>query len=201
VINITQFSDFTHFKNLYRPFLEKPTAGQNNYTVNTKIVTLLSTTNQLHFMINFSKFSLRSLALVLCIITAKLSVLAGGGSSEKVIVDNNKVKIYAVLVNFDDTQNGFNSDYYELRFVNKTASDLEISWDLELHYDQACLNCDENVRLPEYSRNIKLKANETFESNCKEPEDAQYVIFKQFNNIQSEILTEFSLENLTVSEQ
>lgn len=151
-------------------------------------------------MINVINRSKIGLALFLCVFVAKFSVFAGGSSSEKVILDNDQVKIYAVLTNFDDTQNGFNSDYYELRFVNKTEKAIYITWDLELQYDKACLNCDKDDRLPEYTRNIQLKANEVFESDCTKAEDKPYVIFKQFNNMASEVLTDFNLENIVVSE-
>lgn len=149
-------------------------------------------------MLQSNNLAVKALLVIALAIAFSFNVFAGGSSADKVILDNETVRITAVKVSFKDVQNGIDGDYYELKFENKTDKSLYLTWDLELQYDNGCLNCSDEERLNEYIRNIQLSPKQVYESDCKKPEDSKYVIFSKYNNMQSEVLIDFFFRNLNV---
>jgi len=144
-----------------------------------------------------NKVPLKFLIIAVLSVIINFRALAGNPVSE-ILLDNDTIRISSTLVNFPDTVNGFDGDYYQLKFENKIASTIYVTWDLELKYEDMCINCAETKK-PEYYRAITLKPNQIFESNCKKVEDRKYVMLKKFNNMDSKVLVNFFLRNLKTS--
>jgi len=144
-----------------------------------------------------NKVPLKFLIIAVLSVIVNFRALAGNPVPE-ILIDNETIRISSTLVNFPDTVNGFDGDYYQLKFENKTANTIYVTWDLELKYENMCVNCEETKK-PEYYRSITLTPNQVFESDCKKVTDRNYVMLKKFNNIETQALVNFYLRNLKTS--
>ncbi len=110
------------------------------------------------------------------------------------------ISIYTKEI-FCDAEKGFNRDLVLFKMVNSTNAELQISFKLNRWINGICLNC--NLNLEEYYRTYSILPNQTIEGSCLNFRQSNLSLFVKFNddnynNTDPKVLTEYTIENLTV---
>lgn len=83
-----------------------------------------------------------------------------------------------------------------LRISNLTSKTLDLTWEFEYYYDNKCFNCDQkNI---EFKSSIHLNPLETKQGQCGD-RDKTLRHFVKFENIKTQMLTDFKIKNLQVN--
>lgn len=115
----------------------------------------------------------------------------------EVITEYAGVIVSKKLTRCVDVQEGFDSDYYLLKFENTNAEEKIVSWKNEKWYNGKCATCD----FYEDSANAyELKSQEVLKGGCKMMDDNQLRVYVKHNNISTDSkLTDFQVVDLSVT--
>ena len=110
------------------------------------------------------------------------------------------ISIYTKEI-FCDVEKSFNRDLVLFKMVNSTNVELQISFKLNRWINGICLNC--NLNYEEYYRTYSILPNQTIEGSCLNFRQSNLSLFVKFNddnynNTDPKVLTEYTIENLTV---
>ena len=92
---------------------------------------------------------------------------------------------------------GLNSQYFLIRLTNKTNSDVSVSWNMEMFYNNDCKTCG----VGEYLWQIDLGPNGTASGDCQIGSEHKLRMFSKFidaNYSSNDELTGFQFKNLTI---
>ena len=113
--------------------------------------------------------------------------------------ETNQIKIEYKVVDCEYNSDGLAQRNVLLKYVNKTPNKLDVSWSLDLYFDDKCKTC--NSFNGEYDFNISLAPNSTYEGACNLKHRYDRKLFVRHINLENEsILTNFQLSNLQVKE-
>jgi hypothetical protein len=120
-------------------------------------------------------------------------------SMDHIPVLNNKTAILTYkMVECNDPQNGLYAKYAFLTASNKSNKTIEISWHINMFYDNKCISCNDN---PEHTRKITLQPNETLTADCDYKSNSTLKIFSQWTQIENKrILTKIEFANISITE-
>ena len=114
-------------------------------------------------------------------------------------IDNQDIQIEYMFADCDPAM-GYDFQQVHFKFTNKTNSNLELSWHIDLYYNEICKTCDYEF---EYTRTLNLSPSEILEGTCSRDSANELKLFSKFidqNYTKGDKLTGFQLQSLTVSE-
>jgi hypothetical protein len=120
-------------------------------------------------------------------------------SSNHITVLNNKTaSLTYKMVECNDPQNGLYAKYAFLTASNKTTRTIEISWHLNMFYNDVCISCNDNK---EHTRKIILQPNETATASCDPSSNSNYKIFSKWTQLDNKrVLTKMEFTNISITE-
>ena len=93
---------------------------------------------------------------------------------------------------------GYNSEYVFLKIENKTSSEINLVWNMDLYYNGECLSCG----YEEYKYSIKINPNSIVEGQCEHGTEYTLKLYSKFveEGVKNKkVLTAFQLSNLKTS--
>ncbi len=113
--------------------------------------------------------------------------------------ETNQLKVEYKVVDCTYNSDGLAQRNVLLRYTNKTSSSIEVSWSLDLYYDDVCSTC--NVTNGEYNFSISLSPNQVYEGDCELTHHYDRKLFVRHTNLTNHSeLTNFELANLQVTQ-
>lgn len=110
------------------------------------------------------------------------------------LFNNNQVSVSYSYSDCNDTQNGIYKKNALLKFTNKTAKDITVSFEKKLEYNGKPLATDAHVF------SVVLKPNQTLEGTCAEKNNALVTFVKFLDKISNKQLTKFTITNVKITE-
>ena len=110
-------------------------------------------------------------------------------------VDHQEFKIEYKRTDCDQNFSGFDQQYFFVKISNKTQSEININWDMELFYNDVCRTCG----VDEYQWHYKLNPLESVEGECTIGAENELRLFSKFidvNYTNTSELTGFKFSNL-----
>lgn len=105
-----------------------------------------------------------------------------------------EVDVFVRTEQCHDEVNGMHREYLLLKFVNKTDRDVQVSWQQENYYGNACSTCGKD----EYKYSIKLTGQQIMEGTCADNSRELKVFVKHLDLKNDRTLSKFELGNFTV---
>lgn len=114
------------------------------------------------------------------------------------ILNNNTAELKYQIIECNDPDNGLYAEYAFLTATNKTSKSVDISWELQMYYNNECISCDGNS---EHKRKITLQPNESIEANCLVNSNSSLKIFSKWTQINNKrVLTKIEFANISITE-
>jgi uncharacterized protein YcfL len=95
-----------------------------------------------------------------------------------------------------DRVNDIHNEYFIMEINNKSDKELEISYKMNLWYDNDCLTCDSESG--EYQHMIKISPNTTIKGSCDKRHEKSLLIFSKMYKIKTKELTNAELSDLKI---
>jgi hypothetical protein len=110
------------------------------------------------------------------------------------LYNNNQVSISYRNQDCNDTKNGIYKQNALLKFTNKTAHTISVSFSRELEYNGKPQSPDTKVFT------VVLKPNQTLEGACQETNNALSVFVKFLDKVSNKQLTRFAITDVKITE-
>lgn len=94
-----------------------------------------------------------------------------------------------------DLDSGLDKQYFFIRITNKTESEINLRWEMDMFYNGDCKTCG----IDEYKRHYSLNANESVVGECAIGADNRLRLFSKFidaHYTNTSELTGFQFSNL-----
>ncbi|MEY3236813.1 MAG: hypothetical protein RI883_914 [Bacteroidota bacterium] len=130
--------------------------------------------------------------------TEKINLIDNHSATWRTYFENDQVRIEYQSINCDPAM-GYDFEQVNFKFVNKTSTKLDLDWHIHLYRDDVCRTCNYPE---EYSRTLRLAANESMEGNCDRETINELKLFSKFNDINYSVgvkLTAFHLNAFTIT--
>ena len=109
---------------------------------------------------------------------------------------NDGITISLISKDCINTAKGTAKQYLFIEIINTTASDLNVSFDKEIWYDNKCHTCNSNSI--EYKVEVIVPANSTIGGNCESNNKTLRIFSKMLNLDKVRKLSKYELKNIAV---
>jgi hypothetical protein len=135
--------------------------------------------------------------LIILILTVGFTLNVFSQSTNKnVYFSENGVDIYLHFADCISPEKGTAMQYLFIEINNSTTSEIKISLDKEIWYDNVCQTCNSNSS--EYKIDLKIPANNSIKGDCDSKNKSLRIFSKMLTLDNVRQLTKYELKNIKI---